>query len=161
MNTLLKSVLAVSLALNVGTIAAVALHKFERAPLSQPSLPDTLQLTAEQRQRWLQLELPFLQDLGQNWRDIRAHREILVTQIFAGGEPERHAIDAEQTTIAALQDAQQRRVIKQLLAERAVLDERQRAILMKLLLRRYGQETTEEERLHQHEEVPGQAHPRN
>lgn len=58
-------------------------------------------------------------------------------------EPQR-AIDAEQARIAALQDAQQR-VIAQLLAERALLDDGQRARLMALLLSRYAQESSEEE----------------
>lgn len=39
-------------------------------------------------------------------------------------------------------------MITQLLAERALLDERQRTRLMELLLNRYAQETTEEEQLH-------------
>ena len=56
--------------------------------------------------------------------------------------------DAEQTAIAALQEAQQQRVIAQLLAERGVLDEQQRERLMDLLLSRYSQESTEEELLH-------------
>ncbi|MFP5485837.1 MAG: hypothetical protein ACLGHV_09245, partial [Gammaproteobacteria bacterium] len=60
----------------------------------------------------------------------------------------RAAIDAEQAAIARLQGAQQQRVITQLLAERALLDERQRTRLMELLLNRYAQETTEEEQLH-------------
>lgn len=149
----LRSLLAISLALNLGTIAAVATNKLSTAPASQVSLPDMLQLTAAQRQRWEQLEVPFLQDIGQNWRAIRAHREVLVRQVFADTAPQRNAIDAEQATIAALQDAQQRRVIEQLLAERALLDEGQRAILMKLLLSRYAQEVTEEESLHQHDKV--------
>jgi hypothetical protein len=50
--------------------------------------------------------------------------------------------------IAALQDAQQQRVIAQLLAERALLDDGQRARLMALLLSRYAQESSEEELLH-------------
>ena len=60
----------------------------------------------------------------------------------------RAAIDAEQARIAALQDAQQQRVIAQLLAERALLDDGQRARLMALLLSRYAQESSEEELLH-------------
>ena len=66
----------------------------------------------------------------------------------AGQLPQRAAIDAEQARIAALQDAQQQRVIAQLLAERALLDDGQRARLMALLLSRYAQESSEEELLH-------------
>ena len=53
-----------------------------------------------------------------------------------------------EPAIAALQEAQQQRVIAQLLAERGVLDEQQRERLMDLLLSRYSQESTEEELLH-------------
>jgi uncharacterized sporulation protein YeaH/YhbH (DUF444 family) len=82
-----------------------------------------------------------------NWAEIRRHREALVRHIFAN-EPQRAAIDAEQARIAALQDAQQQRVIAQLLAERALLDDGQRARLKALLLSRYAQESSEEELLH-------------
>ena len=67
--------------------------------------------------------------------------------IFAA-TPDRSAIDAEQARIAALQDAQQQRVIAQLLSERALLNDGQRAQLMALLLQRYAQEATQEEQLH-------------
>ena len=49
---------------------------------------------------------------------------------------------------AALQEAQQRRVITQLLGERELLDQRQRAVLMALLLSRYENEATKEELPH-------------
>ena len=50
--------------------------------------------------------------------------------------------------IARLQAAQQQRVIDQLLAERAMLDDAQRTRLLQLLLTRYAEEATEEEMLH-------------
>jgi Spy/CpxP family protein refolding chaperone len=145
--------LAVSLALNAGIVVAVALQQWQPPPKAQamqPSpvnLPDYLELSAEQRQRWQQLEPNFLRDVTANWAEIRRHREALVRHIFAN-EPQRAAIDAEQARIAALQDAQQQRVIAQLLAERALLDDGQRARLMALLLSRYAQESSEEELLH-------------
>lgn len=148
-----KWLLAVSLSLNIGMLAAVAYKLVRTAPESQAahaqhvSLPEHLRLNAEQRERWLRIERDFLNDIAANWRDIRAHREALVHQIFSAA-PDRAAIGAEQERIAALQDAQQRRVIAQLLAERDVLDEHQRMLLMNLLLTRYTQEATEEERLH-------------
>jgi Spy/CpxP family protein refolding chaperone len=111
------------------------------------SLPDYLQLDATQRQRWEQLEPDFLRDLGANWNDIRMQREALVRAVFAA-QPDRSAIDAQQARIAALQDSQQRRVITQLLAERALLTPPQRQKLMALLLSHYTQEATEEELLH-------------
>ena len=151
--TAMKWLLAISLSLNIGIIGAVA-FKQVRPPAPQPAvlsaqlnLPDYLELTSEQRLRWQQLEPDFLHDLAANWRDIRQHREALVRAIFAA-VPDRAAINAGQAHIAALQDAQQQRVITQLLAEREVLDQNQRARLMTLLLGRYAQESTEEELLH-------------
>lgn len=148
----LQWLLAVSLALNLGIGVALVRHQWQPAPppaAAPPvlNLPDHLELSAEQRQRWQQLEPPFLRDLSDNWEQIRQHREALVRHIFAAA-PERAAIDAEQARIAALQDAQQQRVIAQLLAERALLEDGQRAKLMALLLSRYAQEATQEEQLH-------------
>ena len=147
-----KWLLAISLSLNLGIVAAVLFHQLRPLPdakFVQPhlNLPDYLQLNEAQRQRWRQLEPAFLQDIAINWREIRAHREALVRHIFSA-TLERAAIDAEQARIATLQDVQQRRVITQLLAERELLDDGQRAKLMALLLSRYAQEATEEELLH-------------
>lgn len=111
------------------------------------NLQNYLGLSAEQRIQWQQLEPDFLRELAANWQEIRQHREALVRQIFAAA-PNRTAIDAEQAAIADLQGVQQQRVIRQLLAERKLLDEPQRQRLMDLLLSRYSQETTEEELLH-------------
>ena len=110
-------------------------------------LQDYLELTSEQRQHWQQLEPGFLAEVSANWNAIRKHREALVRHIFAT-VPDRQAIDAEQAAIARLQAEQQQRVIAQLLAERALLNEAQRVRLMELLLRRYAQESSEEELLH-------------
>lgn len=151
--TALKWLLAISLSLNAGILAAVVVNRIG-APSASPqnewiSLPDYLQLDAEQRRRWSAIEHGFLSDLAANWREIRAHRETLVRQVFSAA-PEHAALDAEQARIAALQDNQQRRVIGQLLAERDLLNQHQREQLMALLLSRYAQEATEEETLHRH-----------
>lgn len=151
-----KWLLAASLALNLGIVATVAykqLQQLRSPPASSgaqggpASLPEQLQLSPEQRNRWQQAERGFVADLAVNWREIRQQRETLIREIFSG-QPERAKIDAAQARIAALQDAQQRRVIAQLLAERDVLDQQQRAALMALLLARYTNEATEEELLH-------------
>lgn len=151
-----KWLLAVSVSLNVGFAATVTYKQLQQlratpASLSRQSkpasLPDQLQLSAEQRSRWHQTERGFIKDLAANWREIRQHREVLIREIFSVN-PELVKIDAEQARIAALQDAQQRRVITQLLAERDLLDQRQRAALMTLLLEHYTNEATEEELLH-------------
>lgn len=148
----IRTLLAVSLALNLGVLAALVLRPALVAPpqgTAAPAvhLPDYLQLTPEQRTRWDALEAPFLHDLPANWGDIRLHREALVRHIFAAA-PDRAAIDAEQAAIARLQAAQQQRVIAQLLAERELLDADQRQRLLQLLLGRYAEEATEEELLH-------------
>lgn len=147
-----RFLLAASLALNLGIVVAIAIRPSPPRSVAiavQPrhlNLQDYLELSVEQRTKWQQLEPAFLHELAVNWQGIRQHREALVQQIFAT-TPNRTAIDAEQAAIAALQ-AQQQRVIAQLLAERNLLDEQQRKRLMDLLLSRYSQETTEEELLH-------------
>lgn len=148
-----RSLLAISLALNLGVVAALVLR--QPPPANPPTaaheapvnLQDYLELTGEQRQHWQQLEPGFLAEVSANWNAIRKHREALVRHIFAT-VPDRQAIDAEQAAIARLQAEQQQRVIAQLLAERALLNEAQRVRLMELLLRRYAQESSEEELLH-------------
>lgn len=151
--TVVKWLLAISLSLNAGFLVAVVVDQIRAVappvgPAATPvDLPDYLQLNAQQRLRWQQIEEEFLRDLSANWQQIRAQREALVRQIFSAN-PERSAIDAQQARIAALQDQQQRRVIVQLLAERDLLDSQQRQKLMTLLLGRYTQEAGEEEQLH-------------
>lgn len=148
-----RYLLIVSLSLNLGIVGALLWPPSKPQPTGNPASPaplnlqDHLELNTEQRTRWQALEPAFLQELSANWQAIRQHREALVRHIFAT-TPDRAAIDAEQAAIARLQGAQQQRVITQLLAERALLDERQRTRLMELLLNRYAQETTEEEQLH-------------
>lgn len=148
----IRTLLAVSLALNLGVVAALLLRPTLVAPPPVPApaaldLPDYLELTAEQRQRWQELEPEFLRELSANWSAIGHRREALVRHIFAP-TPDRQAIDAEQAAIALLQAAQQQRVISQLLAERELLHEDQRTRLLQLLLSRYATEATEEELLH-------------
>lgn len=145
-----KWLFAVSLSLNLGVFAALFFRQLE-APVdaAQPrlNLPHYLQLSETQEQRWRELEPDFQRELASNWREIGKHREALIMQIFSTA-PQREKIAAEQARIAALQDAQQQRVIAQLLAERELLNEQQRAKLRDLLLTRYRQEATEEEMLH-------------
>ncbi|OZA30842.1 MAG: hypothetical protein B7X93_01790 [Hydrogenophilales bacterium 17-61-9] len=146
--TLSNWLLAVSLSLNLGIGAAVVLERATGAPEAAPAgLPDRLDLTPAQRDRWREAERGFLADLGDNWREIHTQRETLVRQIFAE-TPQRDAIDAAQARIAQLQDRQQRRVIAQLLAERELLTRPQQLALMQALLERYARESTQEENLH-------------
>lgn len=151
--TWIRTLLAISLALNLGVLAALVLRpaRVPQPPGAPPPpavhLPDYLALTPEQRTRWEALEAPFLHDLSANWGDIRRHREALIRHIFTA-VPDRAAIDTEQAAIARLQAAQQQRVIAQLLAERELLHDDQRERLLQLLLGRYAEEATEEELLH-------------
>ena len=148
-----RYLLAASLALNVGIVVAIAIRPSPPRPAdvaAQPphlNLQDYLELNAEQRAQWQQLEPAFMHELAANWKDIRQHREALVRHIFATTE-NRAAIDAEQAAIADLQGVQQRRVIAQLLAERNLLNTQQRQRLMDLLLSRYAEASTQEELLH-------------
>ena len=103
-----RSLLAISLALNLGVVAALVLR--QPPPADPPAtaheapvnLQDYLELTGEQRQHWQQLEPGFLTEVSANWNAIRKHREALVRHIFAAA-PDRQAIDAEQAAIARLQ----------------------------------------------------------
>lgn len=153
--TVVKWLLAISLSLNAGIIVAVIANQMNAAaPVvslqrGRVNLPDYLQLDAAQRRRWDRIEQGFLRDIAANWSEIRAQREELVRQVFSAA-PQRSGIDAQQARIAALQDSQQRRVITQLLAERELLNPRQREKLMSLLLSRYAEEASEEELLHRH-----------
>ena len=148
-----RYLLVASLTLNLGIVTALVVRPSPPRAVdiaAQPrhlNLQDYLELSAEQRTQWQQLEPAFLRELAANWQDIRQHREALVRHIFAA-TPDRTAIDAEQNAIAGLQGAQQQRVIAQLLDERKLLNAPQRQRLMDLLLSRYSQESTEEELLH-------------
>ena len=138
--------LAASLALNLGMLGTVAWQQWRPQAAAQ-HLTDMLELDAAQRQQWQALERPFLEDLNGNWEQIRQHRETLVKAIFSD-KPDPSAIAREQARIAELQNAQQQRVITQLMAERELLNDTQRARLLALLLSRYSAEPTQEEQLH-------------
>ncbi len=143
--------LAVSLALNVGFVAtAVQRHWLaggQEAPAA--SLAQRLGLSAGQRAVWMRLEGPFLADLEGTWAAIRAQRQALLDELFAA-HPDAARLDGIQAKIAALQDEQQKRVIRQLLAEREVLDARQRDVLKALLMREFAVQESRAEQLHRH-----------
>ena len=143
--------LAVSLALNVGFVAtAVQRHWLaggQEAPAA--SLAQRLGLSAGQQAAWMRLEGPFLADLEGNWAAIRAQRQALLDELFAA-HPDAARLDGIQAKIAALQDEQQKRVIRQLLAEREVLDARQRDVLKALLMREFAVQESRAEQLHRH-----------
>lgn len=145
-----KLLLAVSLALNIGFAASVAYKQWQSTRLDAKtslSLPDRLNLSPTQRESWQGIEQGFIQDLSANWDHIRLSRTALINEIFSE-HPDRTRIDAMQAEIASLQSAQQQRVIAQLLAERELLNDTQRATLKALLLSRHADEPSKEEQLH-------------
>ena len=141
--------LAVSLALNVGFVATAAQRHWMGGGDGPPaeSLAQRLGLSASQQTAWTRLEGPFLADLARNWADIRAQRQALLDELFAT-KPDTTRLDGIQAKIAALQDEQQKHVIRQLLAERDVLDARQRAVLKELLMQEFAAQATRAEQLH-------------
>lgn len=146
--------LVLSLLLNLGVAGAVAYRALQQAEWlaffctgkAGASLPDHLQLTAEQRRQWHALEAGFLGELRDDWQKIRRHREAMVREIFSE-QPDRGRIETERAAIAQLQSAQQQRTIEQLLRERELLGPEQRGKLADLLLRQ-APASTFEERLH-------------
>lgn len=128
--SLLRLLLLISLLLNVGVVGAVAW----RAWNSFPGLPRYLRLDDAQLGRWRAAEARFLEGLAADTTEIRARRERMIREIFLSPTPDAAAIEAERAGIARLQDRQQQAVIRQLLAEREMLDPAQREKLARLLL---------------------------
>jgi len=132
----LRFALMCSVLVNLGVVAAVGVHVLRPASTNAgaaPSLPVHLGLDARQLERWHAAEQPFLRQFGDAAARIEAHRAEMIRAIFAGNV-DRKAIEAERVAIARLQHEQQRLMIEQLLAERDILDEAQRARLAQLLL---------------------------
>jgi hypothetical protein len=142
--------LAVSLALNVGFIATAVQRHWLNGGTDAPPTPlaQRLGLTAGQQTAWTALEGPFLKDLAVNWAAIRAQRQALLDEIFAA-HPDAARLAGIQERIATLQDEQQKRVIRQLLAEREVLDARQQVLLKDLLGQEFSAQPSQAEQLHQ------------
>lgn len=128
---LLRNVLILSLLANVGTLGGAAYRAWGGDGF--PGLPRHLGLDTEQTRRWHEAEKDFLEQLDEGAAAVRVHRDRMIRAIFSDA-PDPALIDAERAAIAALQDAQQKRVIDQLLRERALLDPGQRERLAALLL---------------------------
>lgn len=130
----LRIALVLSLLANAGVLGAVGYRLL--APDSAPAtvnLPRHLQLSAEQQRQWHASEEDFLERLEAAGNDIHQHRDRLIHAIFAD-TPDPALIATERATIARLQDEQQQLVIRQLLAERELLEPAQRERLRRLLL---------------------------
>lgn len=135
---LLLYVLILSVSLNLGVLAAVGYRALDsaRAPGSDEAfagLASYLGLREEQQRHWREAEAAFLAQFEPRAAEIRERRDRLIRAIFAD-DVDPAAIESERARISALQDAQQRVVIEQLLRERELLDAKQRERLVKLLL---------------------------
>ncbi len=133
--------LALSLLLNAGVLAG-AWYQSGRSEgaaevaffgMGHERVPDYLKLDQTQRERWHAMERDFVNSLNKAGREIHQHRERLVRAIFST-QPDASVIERERAAIFALQQAQQRSVIAQLLKEREMLNPAQRAALADLLL---------------------------
>lgn len=140
-----KLLLAASLLVNVGVIAAAWLPGWRVAGVSEQALfgmrheqvPEHLKLDAAQRERWHAMEAGFVKELQASGQQIQSHRERMVRAILSA-QPDAAAIEGERAAIFALQEAQQRAVISQLLKEGEMLRPEQRAALATLLLAQGG-----------------------
>lgn len=136
-----KLLLAASLLVNVGVIAAAWLPVWRTNGVTERALfgmrheqvADHLELDAAQRQHWHAMEAGFVKELHDSAEQIRIHRERMVREIMSD-RPDAAVIERERAAIFALQQAQQRSVIAQLLKERELLRPGQRAALAELLL---------------------------
>ena len=141
--------LALSLLTNAGVIAGAwfqARHADGAGELAffgmgHEHVPDYLKLDHVQRERWHTMEQDFVKNLNDAAREIQTHRERLVREIFSA-QPDAAVIERERASIFALQEAQQRSVIAQLLREREMLRPEQRAALAGLLLKQDPRNTS-------------------
>jgi Spy/CpxP family protein refolding chaperone len=137
----LKLLLAASLLVNAGVLAAVWMPGWGAGSAIESALfgmrheqvPEHLGLDAAQRERWHALEAHFVEQLHDSAVRIQGHRERMVREILSA-QPDAAAIERERSAIFALQEAQQRAVIEQLLKEREVLRPEQRTALAQLLI---------------------------
>ncbi|WGK62177.1 periplasmic heavy metal sensor [Halopseudomonas sp. SMJS2] len=146
--SILRLLLGISVLFNLGVLAALGWQQLSHGLFNdtgEPLLARELELDEQQRQRWQQIEAPFLVELQQSAAAIQQQHDRLIHSIFARSLDVQR-IRTEQQALASLQQQQQQRVIEQLLKEREILDERQRQRLVELLTQQTG--TLEVERLH-------------
>jgi len=106
-------------------------------------LSDYLDLSDEKRRIWQEKRKGYKQELAATWREIRVHQEKMIHGIFVS-QPDLQAIEAERAEIARLQESIQRSLIRHLLDEQEMLDDRQRRKLAELLLQRDSHPVMEE-----------------
>lgn len=141
----LRLALLLSVALNLGVVATITLDRL-RTPAAAPNPPlhQVLGLNADQRARWEAAERPFLSQLDAATAQLEAHRAALIDALFAD-TVDSARIESARAAIAELQQTQQRLIIEQLIAERAILDAPQRAQLATLLRGQPGTRSTVED----------------
>ena len=141
----LRLALLLSVALNLGVIATIALDRL-RPPAAAPKPPlhQVLGLNADQRARWEAAERPFLQQFDAATAQLENHRAALIDALFAD-TIDSARIESARAAIAELQQTQQRLIIEQLITERAILDAQQRAQLATLLRDQPGTRSTVED----------------
>ena len=141
----LRLALLLSVALNLGVIATVALDRLRTpAAAPKPALHQVLGLNADQRARWEAAERPFLQQFDAATAQLENHRAALIDALFAD-TIDSARIESARAAIAELQQTQQRLIIEQLITERAILDAQQRAQLATLLRDQPGTRSTVED----------------
>ena len=142
-----KIAFVLSLLVNAGVLAGVLLQSLRDEAERFPGLPAYLELTESQRREWESLEKEFLKALGATSRDVAVRRERLIRAVLIE-KADPAAIEAERAAIAAVQSAQQQRILAQLAREREILDPAQRARLAELLLKQAQARALPIERLH-------------
>ncbi|OGA98147.1 MAG: hypothetical protein A3E79_11880 [Burkholderiales bacterium RIFCSPHIGHO2_12_FULL_61_11] len=146
--------LAISLLVNVGALAGAWFQAWRADGATELAffgmgherVPDYLKLDRTQRERWHAMEQDFVKALNDVGREIQIHRERLVREIFSA-QPDASVIERERAAIFALQQAQQRSVIGQLLKERDMLSAEQRLALADLLLKQDPRNTADAQQL--------------
>ncbi|MCX7171974.1 MAG: periplasmic heavy metal sensor [Proteobacteria bacterium] len=140
--------LALSLLVNAGVLAGAWFQSWRTEGvvelaffgMNHDRVPEYLKLDQAQREEWQALEQDFVKTLNDAGGEIQTHRERLVREILAT-QPDASIIERERATIFALQEAQQRSVIAQLLKEREMLNAEQRVALAGLLLKQDSRHT--------------------
>lgn len=153
----MPTVLVLSLLLNVGVLSGVGFQVFKNGKLpavlaqspASVELEDYLQLNAEQLPQWREQEQSFIEELDEAWAWIHHHRTNMIHEIFSE-VPQMDVVERERQAIEELQAEQQHKVIQQLLKEREMLDQNQRARLARLLLNSTGSMEEISQQLHQH-----------
>lgn len=146
--------LALSLLVNAGVLAGAWFQAWRAEGAAELAffgmgherVPEYLKLDPAQRERWHAMEQDFVKTLNDAGREIQTHRERLVRELFSA-QPDAAAIERERASIFALQEAQQRGVIAQLLKEREMLNPEQRAALAGLLLKQHARNPAGAQRL--------------